>query len=270
MSEFSAHSNSNIESDFYPVVDSSSGAASGGAQGAPDAEAVQALFNRIAPVYDELNDRLSFGLHRVWKQMTVSWCQPFDGAIALDICCGSGDLARLLAKQVGASGEVTGLDFARSQLDWARQNTQPLSSVAPITWVEGDATDLPFDDQQFDAITMGYGLRNVPNIPKSLQEIHRVLKPGAKAAILDFHRPSSSIVQTLQHLYLERFVVPAARQLGVESEYAYIWPSLQRFPTGRQQIRLALDVGFHSAVHYEIAGGIMGVLVVQTDLASVY
>lgn len=237
-------------------------------EGIPDAQAVQALFNRIAPVYDELNDRLSLGLHLVWKQMTVSWCQPFPGAIALDICCGSGDLARLLARPIGASGQVIGLDFARSQLDWAQQKTKPNPLTAPITWVEGDATALPFDDHQFDAITMGYGLRNVPDIATSLQEICRVLKPGAKAAILDFHRPAWPIMQTLQQAYLAQLVVPAARQLGVEAEYAYIWPSLQRFPTGQQQVELALNAGLHSAVHYEIAGGMMGVLVVQTAPTS--
>ncbi len=245
------------------------GAAPAIRDGIPETEAVKALFNRIAPVYDELNDRLSLGLHHVWKQMTVSWCQPFPGAIALDICCGSGDLARLLAKQVGASGQVIGLDFARSQLDWAQKTTTPTPSTAPITWIEGDATALPFDDSQFDSITMGYGLRNVPDIAISLQEISRVLKPGAKAAILDFHRPSWSIMQALQRTYLDQLVVPAAHQLGVEAEYAYIWPSLQRFPTGQQQVELALNIGFYSAVHYEIAGGMMGVLVLQTPPSSI-
>lgn len=238
-------------------------------RGVPDAESVRALFNRIAPVYDRLNDRLSFGLHRVWKQMAVSWCQPRDGAIALDICCGSGDLARLLAKHIGPSGHVTGLDFARSQLEWAQQKTQLIPSLqaamAPITWVEGDAISLPFNDNQFDVVTMGYGLRNVPDIAKSLQEIHRVLKSGARASILDFHRPEHPIMQTLQHIYLEQIVVPAARQLGVEAEYAYILPSLERFPNGHQQVALAYDAGFSSAVHYAIAGGMMGVLVVQTS-----
>jgi demethylmenaquinone methyltransferase/2-methoxy-6-polyprenyl-1,4-benzoquinol methylase len=224
---------------------------------------VQALFNQIAPVYDGLNDWLSFGLHWVWKQMTVDWSEPVPGATCLDVCCGSGDLARLLARAVGAEGQVIGLDFAVDQLNCARHRAQSWRYGDRIQWIEGDALALPFSDQRFDAITMGYGLRNVPDISQSLRELLRVLKPGSKAAILDFHRPSSSVMQVVQQQYLEQLVVPVARHYGVEKEYAYIFPSLQRFPTGTQQRAIALDIGFSTAVHYAIAGGMMGVLVAQ-------
>ena len=206
-------------------------------------------------MYDSLNDWLSLGLHRVWKQMTVTWSDPVKGATCLDVCCGSGDLARLLAKAVGPYGHVIGLDFATAQLSRAHQ--------LPIEWLEGDAMALPFGDSQFDAITMGYGLRNVPDIQHSLSELYRVLKPSAKAAILDFHRPDNAVMQIIQHRYLEQLVVPAARHLGVEAEYAYIFPSLQRFPNGQQQRAIALAVGFTHVIHYPIVGGMMGVLVAQ-------
>ncbi|MEB3211920.1 MAG: bifunctional demethylmenaquinone methyltransferase/2-methoxy-6-polyprenyl-1,4-benzoquinol methylase UbiE, partial [Leptolyngbyaceae bacterium] len=215
------------------------------------------------PVYDTLNDWLSLGLHRVWKQMTVDWSQPFFGATCLDVCCGSGDLTRLLARAVGSEGRVIGLDFAVAQLTCARQRTQAGYYPDVIEWQEGDALALPFPDNEFDAITMGYGLRNVPDIAQSLRELLRVLKPGSKAAILDFHRPSSSVMQVVQQQYLERLVVPVARQMRVDKEYAYIFPSLQRFPNGHQQRAIALDIGFSTAVHYAIAGGMMGVLVAQ-------
>ena len=224
---------------------------------------VQALFNRIAPVYDSLNDWLSMGLHRVWKQMAVTWSDPFKGATCLDVCCGSGDLTRLLAKAVGSHGHVIGLDFATAQLSKAQQITQHSFRQLSIEWLEGDAMALPFGDSQFDAVTMGYGLRNIPDIQRGLSELYRVLKPGAKAAILDFHRPNSAVMQTIQQRYLDQLVVPVARHLGVESEYAYIFPSLQRFPNGHQQRAIALSVGFTHVTHYPIAGGMMGVLVAQ-------
>lgn len=228
-----------------------------------DSESVRVLFNRIAPMYDTLNDRLSFGAHRIWKRMTVKWCEPFPGARGLDVCCGSGDLTRLLAQAVGPSGHVVGVDFAVDQLANAQRIAEQSIPPLPIVWVEGDALALPFEANRFDALTMGYGLRNVPDIEQALREMHRVLRPGAKAAILDFHRPDNPVMQQFQRTYLDTVVVPMARHFGVEAEYAYIWQSLQRFPNGARQVQLAHHAGFASVTHYAIAGGMMGVLVAQ-------
>jgi demethylphylloquinol methyltransferase len=132
-----------------------------------------------------------------------------------------------------------------------------------VEWIEGDALQLPFAANQFDAATMGYGLRNLVNIPLGLSELYRVLKPGAKVAVLDFHRPESTWMQSFQQWYLDRLVVPLAESLNLKQEYAYIMPSLDRFPTGRQQVELARQAGFATVTHYPIAGGMMGVLVAQ-------
>lgn len=227
----------------------------------PQAQEIQALFNRIAPAYDRLNDWLSLGQHWIWKQMTVKWSGAQPGDTGLDICCGSGDLTRLLAKQVGVNGHVYGLDFSAAQLAIARQRDEQALTKLPTTWIEGDALALPFPDRTFDAITMGYGLRNVIDIPKSLSEIYRVLKPGAKAAILDFHRPDSSTLRLFQQWYLQTIVTPLAEHMGLREEYAYIQPSLDRFPTGSEQVALAHQVGFQNVIHFPIAAGLMGVLV---------
>ncbi|WP_310426552.1 bifunctional demethylmenaquinone methyltransferase/2-methoxy-6-polyprenyl-1,4-benzoquinol methylase UbiE [Chamaesiphon sp. VAR_48_metabat_135_sub] len=223
---------------------------------------IQAIFNRIAPVYDRLNNDLSLGIHWVWKQMTVSWSGAKSGDTCLDLCCGSGDITQLMAKQVGAKGTVIGADFAPAQLENAAAR---IADIYPpldwINWVEADALNLPFADNYFDAATMGYGLRNVTDIPRCLAELHRVLKPNAKVAILDFHRPNSNLVRRFQQWYLAAIVVPKAAQLGMTDEYAYLNPSLDRFPTGREQVQLGLDAGFSHATHYPIASGMMGVLV---------
>jgi demethylmenaquinone methyltransferase/2-methoxy-6-polyprenyl-1,4-benzoquinol methylase len=220
------------------------------------ASEVQAIFNRLAPKYDRLNQSLSLGLHRVWKLMAVKWCQPQPGDLGLDVCCGTGDLTQLLAQQVGKTGRVMGLDFSAELLAIARQRPLP-----NLEWIEGDALNLPFGDRTFDCATIGYGLRNVTNIPQCLQELYRVLKPGAKVAILDFHHPNQPLMRNFQQWYLNQIVVPTAKSFDLTEEYAYISPSLERFPIGTEQVKLGYQAGFSHAVHYPIAGGLMGVLV---------
>lgn len=227
----------------------------------PSSEEIQALFNRIAPVYDSFNDWLSLGQHRIWKQMAVQWSGAIMGAVCIDVCCGSGDLARLLARRVGRSGQVFGVDFAAAQLAIAQQRTQQSIHPLPIQWVQADALHLPFEDHQFDAATMGYGLRNVTDISGSLKELLRILKPNATVAILDFHRPSNVLLQTFQQWYLQTVVVSMSERFSLTEEYAYISPSLDRFPIGTEQVRLAKQVGFSQVKHYAIAGGMMGILV---------
>lgn len=226
----------------------------------------QKLFNRIAPVYDQLNDVLSLGQHRIWKRMAVKWCQASAGQQALDVCCGSGDLAFRLAEAVGPSGQVVGLDFAQEMLDDAdaRQASQAhgiRSQNANIQWVQGDAMQLPFPNCSFDAATMGYGLRNVPDVLQALKELHRVLKPGAKVAVLDFNNTDDQFVDWFQGFSLENIVVPAARLYGLAEEYEYLRPSIKRFATGKQQEDFARQAGFVRATHYEIGFGLMGTLV---------
>lgn len=225
----------------------------------PEADRIKQLFDRIAPKYDQLNQDLSFGLHQVWKQMAVRWSGASTGMHCLDVCCGSGDLALLLARQVGKTGHVTGADFAVEQLAIAATRKPHLQ--ARLSWIEADALDLPFDNSSFDAATMAYGLRNLTDIPKGLSELHRVLKPGAKAAILDFHTPTNPLVSQFQQWYLNTIVVPTAERFDLSEEYAYIGPSVDRFPPGSEQVNLAQTAGFSHAVHYPIAGGMMGVLV---------
>ena len=165
----------------------------------PSPARIQSIFNRIAPVYDDFNDWLSLGQHRVWKMMALKWSEARPGDTCLDLCCGSGDLAILLAERTGKAGRVFGVDFSPALLKLAEERN---SYQNRIDWLEADVLNLPLSDNCIDAATMGYGLRNVIDIPRCLLELHRVLKPGAKAAILDFHRPSSPALRSFQQWYL--------------------------------------------------------------------
>jgi len=248
------------------------------------AEERQELFNDIAPVYDQLNDILSLGLHRAWKLATVKWSGAKTGDVVLDVCCGSGDITKRLSDKVGETGMVYGLDFAENQLRRAKEkmddlllmtnfnpnntnntnNTNNDSSAAKITWVQGDALELPFEDDTFDAITMGYGLRNVRDIPKALSELKRVAKSGKKVAILDFNNSRDETTNQVSGFILDNVVVPFAKLNDVEAEYKYLRPSIERFPTGPELVDLALTAGFKEATHYELQpGGLMGCLVCE-------
>ncbi|XP_062110368.1 2-phytyl-1,4-beta-naphthoquinone methyltransferase, chloroplastic [Humulus lupulus] len=225
----------------------------------------RALFNRIAPVYDNLNDLLSLGQHRIWKRMAVSWSGAKVGDCVLDLCCGSGDLAFLLSEKVGCSGQVTGLDFSKEQLSVAASRQQLASKPCykNIEWVEGDALDLPFPDGHFDAITMGYGLRNVVDKRKALQEMYRVLKAGSRVSILDFNKSTLPVSTFIQEWMIDNVVVPVATSYGLEQEYRYLKSSIREFLTGKELEKLALEVGFFEGRHYEIGGGLMGDLVAK-------
>ncbi|BAC09925.1 bifunctional demethylmenaquinone methyltransferase/2-methoxy-6-polyprenyl-1,4-benzoquinol methylase UbiE [Thermosynechococcus vestitus] len=221
---------------------------------------IQALFERIAPLYDRLNDQLSFGLHHVWKQMAVDWLELPQGATALDLCCGTGDLTRLLARRVGRQGRVVGLDFAAAPLAIARQRSD---HYPQIEWLQGDALAVPFAPQTFQGITIGYGLRNVVDIPQALREMFRLLVPGGRAAILDFSHPQTSALEQFQQWYLQQWVVPTARHYGLAAEYDYLWPSIQAFPTPPTLCALIQQAGFERVKHYPLLGGLMAITVAQ-------
>ncbi|KAJ7943675.1 2-phytyl-1,4-beta-naphthoquinone methyltransferase, chloroplastic [Quillaja saponaria] len=225
----------------------------------------QELFNRIAPVYDNLNDLLSLGQHRIWKRMAVSWSGAKMGDCVLDLCCGSGDLAFLLSEKAGSNGKVTGLDFSKEQLVVAssRQHSLAKSCFKNIEWVEGDALDMPYSDGYFDAITMGYGLRNVVDKRHAMKEILRVLKAGSRVSILDFNKSNKPLTASIMEWMIDNVVVPVATGYGLAEEYRYLKSSIKEFLTGEELEKLALEVGFSSARHYEISGGLMGNLVAK-------
>jgi ubiquinone/menaquinone biosynthesis methyltransferase len=228
---------------------------------APDADTVRELFERIAPSYDRLNDLLSLGLHRLWKRQAVAWLAPQPGQRLLDLCCGTGDLALLLAERVRPGGLVLGLDAAAAPLELAVRRARQRAWL-PLEFRQGDALATGLADGWSDGAVMAYGLRNLSDPGAALVELRRLLRPGGRAAVLDFNRPADPEGPTagFQRFYLRQVVVPLARQAGLESDYAYLEDSLRRFPTGQHQEQLAREAGFSSARHQRLAGGQMGLL----------
>ncbi|MEX0588302.1 MAG: bifunctional demethylmenaquinone methyltransferase/2-methoxy-6-polyprenyl-1,4-benzoquinol methylase UbiE [Cyanobium sp.] len=223
-----------------------------------DPAAVQELFEQIAPRYDQLNDLLSLGLHRLWKRQAVAWLQPRPGQHLLDLCCGTGDLALVLAARVRPGGSVLGIDAAAAPLAVAarRAAAQPW---LPVSWQQGDALATQLAPASCDGAAIAYGLRNLADAGAGLRELRRLLRPGGRAAVLDFNRPGGAMAD-FQRFYLRRLVVPTAERFGITEHYAYLEQSLARFPTAPEQQALALAAGFSAARHRPLAAGLMGLL----------
>ena len=223
-----------------------------------EAQAVRQLFDEVAPHYDRLNDLLSLGLHRLWKREMVQRLAPVAGEQWLDLCCGTGDLALVLAERLRTGGGVPAVDAAAAPLQQARQRHQ-LCPWLPVEWLQADAMAVPRAAESFDGAVMAYGLRNLPDPAAGLRELRRLLQRDGRAAVLDFNR-SSGRVAALQTMALRRVVVPVASQLGLKEQYAYLETSIAEFPTGDEQEQMAISAGFSWAQHRPIAGGLMGLL----------
>ena len=215
------------------------------------AERVQALFDTIAPRYDLINDLQSFWLHRHWKRRLVSLAQPTDGQRALDLCCGTGDVAFGLA----AHGvEVTGLDFSQSMLECAKErNLSPKVSLQ-----RGDALNTGLPDNHFDIVTIAYGLRNLADFEGGLREMYRVAKPGGSMLILDFGKPSFGPWRWMYSAYL-RWMVPVFGKIFCSDApaYAYIHESLENYPAQDGVEKVMRELGCREVALFRILGSAM-------------
>jgi demethylmenaquinone methyltransferase / 2-methoxy-6-polyprenyl-1,4-benzoquinol methylase len=209
-------------------------------------EGVRRMFDRIAPVYDPMNRLMTAGLDRRWRRETAAAVvQPGDRV--LDVCCGTGDLA-LAASDAG--GRVTGLDFSAPMLERARGKS------SEIEWIEGDALALPFADGSFDAVTIGFGLRNLPNVERGLTELRRVLRPGGRLAILEITRPKGPLAP-FYRFWFDGVIPLAGKVLPGGSAYSYLPASVRRFPAPEGLSKLLDDAGFAEISWRLFAGGIV-------------
>ena len=220
---------------------------------------ISRLFDRTAGTYDRLNDLLSLTLHRLWKRQAVALLQPGPGAQIVDLCCGTADLALLLAERVRPHGHVIGVDGSSAALRQARQRAAEQPWL-PLTFIHGDVLSLPLSPGTADGVMVAYGLRNLVSAAAGLRVIRHLLRPHGRAVVLDFNRPSHPLQAQAQRSYLRQVVVPVARMLDLEAEYTYLERSIATFATGAQQEALAHQAGFPVARHHPIAGGLMGLL----------
>ena len=220
------------------------------------------LFATIADRYDLITVLLSFGLDRRWKARAVNLARPAAGLRALDLATGTGDFAFALTAR-GAS--AVGLDVTHRMLQLARRKAaaRPAAARTPA-FVTGDMCALPFPDAHFDIVLTGYGLRNVPDLPSALDEIHRVLRPGGTLVSLDFNRPENALVRNMYLGYL--WMVGGALGWALHRDpdtYRYIPASIRRYPGAAAVAALMRTAGFSHAVPLRVLGGLMAIHVAR-------
>lgn len=217
---------------------------------------VHSVFEKIYKNYDQMNSVISFKQHLKWRKDTMRHMNVQLGDSALDICCGTGDWTIALAEAVGPEGKVVGLDFSENMLQVAEEKKNELR-LDQIELVHGNAMELPFDDNTFDYVTIGFGLRNVPDYLQTLKEMHRVLKPKGIAVCLETSQPTMLGYRQLYYFYF-RYIMPIFGKLFAKSyqEYSWLQESARDFPGMKELAKLFEEAGFVKVFYKPYSGGV--------------
>ncbi len=223
-------------------------------------EYVHDIFSNIAHRYDLLNTALSFNRDKYWRRYAVSRCGLNPGGRGLDVCCGTGMLALEMARVMSGRGEVTGLDFCENMLARARENIAKKQYGGIIALVRGNAVELPFRDGSFDCAVIGFALRNVPDIGRTIGEMARVVRPGGKVVSLELSRPGAPLFKQAYYLYFNRIVPILGRMgAGLDGPYSYLPNSLKDFPHQSEIKSIFEREGLAEVTYHELTGGIVTV-----------
>lgn len=217
---------------------------------------VHQVFENISSKYDFMNSVISFQRHIAWRKDVMKRMGVTKGSEALDLCCGTGDWSIALARVVGENGHVTGLDFSKNMLSVAEQKVTK-EEINNIELIHGNAMDLPFEDNSFDYVTIGFGLRNVPDLKQVLSEMYRVVKPGGKVVCLETSQPTMPVFRQVYYLYFQ-YIMPILGRIFAKSyqEYSWLQESAKDFP-GRDELAAEFgQAGFTNIDVKAYSGGV--------------
>jgi demethylmenaquinone methyltransferase/2-methoxy-6-polyprenyl-1,4-benzoquinol methylase len=222
------------------------------------ARRVRSVFDSVAPKYDLMNDLMSAGFHRLWKRFTLQHTGLHAGDYALDLAGGTGDLASGLSRQVGLSGRVVLMDINAKMLDQGRRRLVDKGIVANVALAQGNAEHLPFRNDCFHCITIGFGLRNITDKDAALASMARVLIPGGRLLVLEFSRPALKFVEPLYDFYSFR-ILPAIGEViaGDADSYRYLAESIRMHPDQQSLLNMMDKAGLEDCHYYDLAGGIV-------------
>jgi len=217
---------------------------------------VRGVFNSVASKYDIMNDVMSGGIHRVWKDAMMDWLAPRPGQRLLDVAGGTGDVAFRFLKRAG-SGHATVLDLTEPMLTEGRKRAEAASLADSLDWVVGDAMALPFEDAIFDTYTISFGIRNVTRPQDALAEAYRVLRPGGRLMVLEFSRVPNPLLRQVYDAYSMN-VIPRMGQVitGDRDSYQYLVESIRRFPDQETFLAMVHDAGFEQAKYRDLTMGV--------------
>ncbi|WP_438955909.1 bifunctional demethylmenaquinone methyltransferase/2-methoxy-6-polyprenyl-1,4-benzoquinol methylase UbiE [Cognatiyoonia sp.] len=217
---------------------------------------VQGVFSSVANKYDIMNDVMSVGIHRIWKNAMMDWLAPRAGQKLLDVAGGTGDISFRFLKRAG-SGHATVLDLTEPMLIEGRKRAEAASLSDSLEWVVGDAMVLPFEDNTYDFYTISFGIRNVTRPQKALEEAYRVLKPGGRLMVLEFSQIPNDMMQEAYDLYSFN-VIPRMGQLIANdaNSYQYLVESIRKFPDQETFLGMIRDAGFENTKYRNLTMGI--------------
>lgn len=217
---------------------------------------VQGVFTSVASKYDVMNDVMSVGIHRIWKDAMMDWLAPRPGQQLLDVAGGTGDISFRFLKRAGA-GHATVLDLTESMLVEGRKRAEAQQMGASLDWVVGDAMNLPFADNSFDVYTISFGIRNVTRPQEALNEAYRVLRPGGRLMVLEFSQIPTPMMQKAYDLYSFN-VIPKMGQMiaGDHDSYQYLVESIRKFPDQETFLGMVKAAGFANAKYRNLSMGI--------------
>ncbi|EHQ90254.1 demethylmenaquinone methyltransferase [Desulfosporosinus youngiae] len=222
---------------------------------------VKETFNAIAARYDLMNSLMSLGMDKRWRRLAVKEVGAKPGMHILDVCCGTGQLSMELGRAVAPEGSVTGLDFSQKMLEVAEKSLLQTSNPGHIRFIQGNAMELPFSDNSFDGVTVGWGLRNLPDLRQGLREMVRNVKPGGKVVSLDMAKPSLFGFKQAYWLYFEK-LIPLMGKVWAKkaSAYQYLHDSAREFPAQEELVKLFAECGLQDAHFTNLAGGVVAIV----------
>ncbi|MBN8250227.1 demethylmenaquinone methyltransferase [Priestia flexa] len=219
-------------------------------------ERVHGVFEKIYKNYDQMNSVISFQRHKAWRKDTMKRMDVQPGTTSLDVCCGTADWTLAMAEAVGPTGKAVGLDFSQNMLKIGHEKVNQ-SSFLNVELLHGNAMNLPFEDNSFDYVTIGFGLRNVPDYMAALKEMYRVVKPGGKVACLETSQPTMIGYRQAYLLYF-KYIMPAFGKLFAKSydEYSWLQESARDFPGPKELAEMFKQAGFEDIEVKTYTGGV--------------